>query len=100
MSKFGPLPSQIQWEDELRACYTEMPNSLRDKDPHLFVRESIQIRILRINAIITGFEKSLSLYKEKLRIPIKDPYHDPDVFLPDYGATDDDEPSLPDGYMH
>ena len=101
MSKFGPLPSQIQWEDELRACYEkeEMHASLYRTDPHLFARETIQIRTLRINAIICGFDKTFSLYKSKVNEQIKDPFYDPDVFIPDYGMSEDEDESATDGYM-
>ena len=76
-----------------------MSDLLKLKDPHLFAHESIQIRTLQNNAIISGFAKTLSLYKAKLREPMKDPFHDHDTFLPNYSTSGDKEPSVSDGYM-
>ena len=60
-------------------------------DPHLFIRESVQICTLQINSIIVGFKKTLSLYKAKLLQAAKNPFYDFNEFYPHYGNTDDKE---------
>ena len=64
--KFGPLPTQPQWESELRLCYRTFPEELNKYHPRLFVRESIAISNLRTNAVIYGFEESNKWFKVKL----------------------------------
>ena len=92
-TKFGPLPTQSQWESELRSCYGAYPEALKSSHPHLFIRESVAIRNLRINAVICGFEKSNELYKEKLEGFVPDEEYD--GFMPCYEPSEDDESDGP-----
>ena len=92
--KFGPLPTQPQWESELRSCYGTLPEELNKSHPHLFVRESIAIRNVRVNAVICGFEKSNELFKLKLEEFVRDEFYD--GFVPNYEVSEDDDTEGPE----
>ena len=88
-SKFGPLPTQTQWESELRSCYKSVSKGFEASNGHLFVRESIAIRNLRINAVICGFEKTNELFKLKLEGWVEDESYD--GFQPDFEHNEDSD---------
>ena len=93
-SKFGPLPTQNQWESEVGACYNSFPDDMKQSHHHLFVRESVAIRNLRINAVICGFEKTRELFKLKLEETfVEDQFYD--GFVPNYEPSSDNESNVP-----
>jgi len=73
------------------------------KNPHLFVRETIAIRNLRINAIITGFDKTYELFKAKLEQMYRvifDERCDLGSSSPDYDDDEISEKDPPDGWAY
>ena len=67
---------------------------MKKSHPHLFVRESVAIRNLRINAVICGFEKTRELFKLKLdETFVEDEEYD--GFMPNFEPSSDDESNAP-----
>ena len=96
-SNFSPLPTQPQWESELRLCYKTVPRGFESSNAHLFIRKSIHICNLRINAVICGFEESNKLFKTKLESLVVDEFYE--GFRLDFEFSEDEESDGPlDGF--